>query len=110
MAQVARLPPLPKLRVRRPNKEVQNSCVGVMSQLLGCWASSGYTIEGCGKLEEALRSCMDTKVCMSMCHGSEGGMLTGPGKQKKVQQPKNTINYHLSRFYPKLIGPHKRKR
>lgn len=59
---MARLPPLPKLRIRRPNKETQNPCIGVMSQLLGCWASSGYGIEGCGKLEEALRGCMDTKV------------------------------------------------
>ncbi|KAF8542268.1 mitochondrial 37S ribosomal protein YmS-T [Trichophaea hybrida] len=62
----------------------------MMSQLLGCWASSGYSIEGCGKLEEALRMCMDNK--------------------KPVQQQKNTINYHLSRFYPNLIGPHKHKR
>ncbi|KAI5777476.1 hypothetical protein EDC01DRAFT_397518 [Geopyxis carbonaria] len=85
---VARLPPLPKLRIRKPNKEVQNPCVGVMSQLLGCWASSGY-IEGCGKLEEALRACMDNK--------------------KPVQQQKSTINYHLSRFYRNLIGPHKRR-
>lgn len=60
--QVARLPPLPKLRIRKPNKDSQNPCVGVMSQLLGCWASSGYSIEGCGKIEESLRLCMDNKV------------------------------------------------
>lgn len=59
---VARLPPLPKLRIRKPNKDSQNPCVGVMSQLLGCWASSGYSIEGCGKIEESLRLCMDNKV------------------------------------------------
>ncbi|CCX10596.1 hypothetical protein FPQ18DRAFT_313261 [Pyronema domesticum] len=87
---VARLPPLPKLRIRKPNKDSQNPCVGVMSQLLGCWASSGYSIEGCGKIEESLRLCMDNK--------------------KTMQQPKNTINYHLSRFYANLIGPHKKKR
>lgn len=58
----ARLPPLPRFRIRKPNKEAVQPCVGVMSQLLGCWASSGYTIEACGKLEEALRQCMDTKV------------------------------------------------
>lgn len=28
----------------------------------GCWASSGYTVEGCGALEQQLRSCMDEKV------------------------------------------------
>jgi hypothetical protein len=80
-----------------------------MSQLLGCWASSGYTIEGCGKLEEALRSCMDNKVCTRAEVGGSERDADGIPKQKKSQQPKSTINYHLSRFYPYLIGPHKRK-
>ena len=31
-----------------------------------------------------------------------------PGKQKSQGEKKNTINYHLSRMYPKIIGPHKR--
>ncbi|RPB24063.1 hypothetical protein L211DRAFT_837968 [Terfezia boudieri ATCC MYA-4762] len=88
---VFRLPPLPKLRIRRPNKEASNPCLGVMTAVLGCWASKGHQsgIEGCGKLEEALRVCMDTK--------------------KAAAPRKSTINYHLSRLYPKLIGPHKRK-
>ncbi|KAL7273851.1 40S ribosomal protein mrp10 [Rhizina undulata] len=87
---VFRLPPLPKLRIRKPNKEVANPCLGVMTSVLGCWASQGFNPEGCAKLEEALRTCMDT--------------------QKQTAAKKSTINYHLSRLYPKLIGPHKRKR
>ncbi|KAL1604393.1 40S ribosomal protein mrp10 [Nothophoma quercina] len=53
------LPPLPKLRVRRPNKPETNPCLGAMSS-------------------------------------------------RDKNQKKNNINYHLSRMYPKIIGPHKR--
>lgn len=28
--------------------------------------------------------------------------------QRDKNQKKNNINYHLSRMYPKIIGPHKR--
>jgi hypothetical protein len=28
--------------------------------------------------------------------------------QRNPNVKKNTINYHLSRMYPKIIGPHKR--
>lgn len=31
----ARLPPVPKLRVRRPDSKDQNPCIGVMSTVLG---------------------------------------------------------------------------
>ncbi|KAF2200424.1 mitochondrial 37S ribosomal protein YmS-T [Delitschia confertaspora ATCC 74209] len=55
---------------------------------LGCWASSGYSIQGCAQLEQKLRQCMDAP------RDSSGR--------------KNNINYHLSRMYPKIIGPHKR--
>ncbi|KAL2349826.1 hypothetical protein BJ546DRAFT_1013981 [Cryomyces antarcticus] len=84
-----RLPPLPKLRVRRPNKSDANPCLGIMSSVLGCWASSGYSVAGCAALETQLRACMDAP--------------------RPKTQKKNTINYHLSRMYPKIIGPHKRK-
>ncbi|KZF24855.1 mitochondrial ribosomal protein 10 [Xylona heveae TC161] len=84
-----RLPPLPKLRVRHPNKTETNPCMAIMSSMLGCWASSGYNMAGCVGLEQQLRMCMDTK-------------------KPKVEK-RNTINYHLSRLYPKIIGPHKRK-
>lgn len=35
--------------------------------------------------------------------------LTIFSKQKSGTKKKNTINYHLSRLYPKLSGPQKRK-
>lgn len=31
-----------------------------------------------------------------------------PGKQKSQGEKKNTINYHLMRMYPKVVGPQKR--
>ncbi|KAI9816120.1 MAG: hypothetical protein M1832_005127 [Thelocarpon impressellum] len=58
-AATTRLPPLPKLRVRRPNRGEANPCLGMLSNVLN--------------------------------------------------PRKNTLNYHLSRLYPKLIGPRKRK-
>ncbi|KAN0090534.1 hypothetical protein V8E51_019113 [Hyaloscypha variabilis] len=84
-----RLPPLPKLRVRRPNQADANPCLTLMSSVLTCWASSGYTAAGCAALETQLRACMDTP------------------RPKTVK--KNTINYHLSRMYPNIVGPRKRK-
>lgn len=57
-----RLPPLRNLRVKNPNQASRNPCIGVMASLLSCWASQGYTVEGCGKIEEQLRGCMDAKV------------------------------------------------
>jgi hypothetical protein len=30
--------------------------------LAGCWASSGYSVQGCAQLEQALRECMDAPV------------------------------------------------
>lgn len=33
----------------------------------GCWASSGYSVQGCAQLEQKLRQCMDQPVCHS--HG-----------------------------------------
>ncbi|KAK8215309.1 40S ribosomal protein mrp10 [Zalaria obscura] len=88
-AAAPRLPPLPKLRVRRPDQANANPCIGMMSSVLGCWASSGYTTQGCAALEQQLRACMDAP--------------------RPKQQKKSTINYHLSRLYPQIIGPHKRK-
>ncbi|KAK1086403.1 40S ribosomal protein mrp10 [Friedmanniomyces endolithicus] len=75
-----KLPPLPKLRVRRPNTTDANPC---------CWASQGYSAQGCAMLEQSLRACMDAR--------------------KPTEAKKSNINYHLSRFYPQIIGPHKRK-
>ncbi|KAF2434526.1 mitochondrial ribosomal protein 10 [Tothia fuscella] len=84
-----RLPPLPHLKVKRPNRAEINPCLGIMSTVLGCWASSGQASAACATLEQQLRICMDA------------------GRPKNMK--KNTINYHLSRMYPNIIGPHKRK-
>ncbi|KAL8851682.1 MAG: hypothetical protein Q9221_003413 [Calogaya cf. arnoldii] len=86
-AAAPRLPPLQKLRVRRPNEAQANPCVGIMTSMLGCWASSGYSAPGCMALEQSLRACMD--------------------QPKPPEQKKNTINYHLMRLYPNIRGPKK---
>ncbi|KAK3707581.1 40S ribosomal protein mrp10 [Vermiconidia calcicola] len=88
-ATTPKLPPLPKLRVRKPDRAEANPCIGVMSSVLGCWASQGQAAQGCAVLEQQLRACMDAK--------------RPPVKEK------SNINYHLSRFYPQIVGPHKRK-
>lgn len=61
-----RLPPLRTLKVRKPDKGEGNPCVGVMSSVLGCWASAGpaKAATQCMALEQQLRACMDTKVCI----------------------------------------------
>ncbi|KAG9239714.1 hypothetical protein BJ875DRAFT_447444 [Amylocarpus encephaloides] len=84
-----RLPPLPRLRVRRPNQSEANPCLALMTSVLTCWASSGYNVAGCQVFETQLRTCMDTP--------------------RPKTQKKNTINHHLSRMYPKMSGPKKRK-
>ncbi|KAI9666848.1 MAG: hypothetical protein M1829_005651 [Trizodia sp. TS-e1964] len=84
-----RLPLVPKLKIRRPNKAETNSCVGAMSAVLNCWASSGHSVQGCIQVEEQLRMCMDTP--------------------RPKDGKKNTINYHLSRLYPKIMGTQRRK-
>ncbi|GAB7333625.1 hypothetical protein MBLNU13_g05191t1 [Cladosporium sp. NU13] len=87
-AAAPKLPPLPKLRVRKPDQTNANPCLGVMSTMLGCWASSGHTSQGCAALEQALRD------CMAVNRPKDGN--------------KNKINSHLSRLYPLIKGPHKR--
>ncbi|KFX87178.1 hypothetical protein V490_08472 [Pseudogymnoascus sp. VKM F-3557] len=74
----ARLPPLPKLRVKRPNQSNFNPCLSIMTSVLTCWASSGHSVAGCSALETTLRACMD--------------------KPRPKDVKKNTINYHLSRI------------
>ncbi|KAF2154055.1 mitochondrial ribosomal protein 10 [Myriangium duriaei CBS 260.36] len=89
-AAAPRLPPLPKLRVRRPNAQAQQGpCVGVMTTVLACWASSGHAAQACALLEQQLRACMDAPR---------------PNAQRK-----SSINYHLGRFYPQIVGPTKKK-
>src|SRR5947207_10606246 len=50
---VFRLPPLPRFRIRKPNKATPDPCISVMSTVLGCWASQGYGVQGCEKFEQA---------------------------------------------------------
>lgn len=57
--------------------------------ITGCWASQGHAAQGCAALEQQLRSCMDAR--------------------KPAQKQKSNINAQLSRFYPQIRGPYKRK-
>ncbi|EFX06585.1 37S ribosomal protein mitochondrial [Grosmannia clavigera kw1407] len=82
-----RLPPLRVLRVREVKREESNPCITVMSSVLACWASSGYSAAGCATVEQALRACMD-----------------GP---KPTPRPPNNINFHLARMAKKVNGPRK---
>ncbi|KAL7624100.1 40S ribosomal protein mrp10 [Parahypoxylon ruwenzoriense] len=85
-----RLPPLKSLRVRNPNGRHERPCVSIMSSVLACWASTGYSTAGCSQVEQALRQCMD-----------------GP----QPSRPRgNEINYHLARFKDKLTFPAKKRK
>ncbi|PWW75313.1 37S ribosomal protein Mrp10 [Tuber magnatum] len=87
---VMRLPPLKKFRIKKPDEPEVNPCLAVMASLLGCWASQGFAPEGCGRIEEQLRSCMDAK--------------------KQAPPPRNNINYHLGRLYPLMRPQHKKQK
>ncbi|KAI0393563.1 mitochondrial ribosomal protein 10 [Xylariaceae sp. FL0594] len=85
-----RLPPLRRLRVHNPNGTKERPCVGIMSTVLTCWASTGYSPTGCAQVEAALRACMD-----------------GP----KPPQPKGSqINKHLSQFKDRVTLPAKKRK
>ncbi|KAI0469251.1 37S ribosomal protein Mrp10 [Xylaria cf. heliscus] len=85
-----RLPPLKSLRVRTPNGKAERPCMAIMSSVLSCWASAGYSTAGCAQIEQALRACMD-------------GPPPAPPRRSEV-------NYHLSRFKDRLTYPEKKKR
>ncbi|OTA55260.1 mitochondrial ribosomal protein 10 [Hypoxylon sp. EC38] len=85
-----RLPPLKVLRVRNPNGQRERPCMAIMSSVLACWASAGYSTAGCAQVEHALRACMD-----------------GPQPSKPRG---NEINYHLARFKDKLTYPQRKKK
>ncbi|KAI1506386.1 37S ribosomal protein Mrp10 [Biscogniauxia marginata] len=85
-----RLPPLKVLRVRHPNGKPERPCMAIMSSVLACWASAGYTTTGCAQIEQALRNCMDSP---------------------RPPPPKGSaINYHLGRFKDRLTYPAKKKK
>lgn len=79
------LPPLPRLKVRRPVlKQSNNSCLVYMSSLLNCWAANGEGSSLCLALETDLKGCMET--------------------HRPQKEQISSINYHASRLYPKLRG------
>ncbi|KAI8634424.1 37S ribosomal protein Mrp10 [Xylariaceae sp. FL1651] len=85
-----RLPPLKTLRVRNPNGRSERPCMAIMSSVLSCWASAGYSTAGCAQVEQALRLCMDTP--------------------RPAPSRKSEVNYHLGRFKDRLTYPEKKKK
>ncbi|SCU80489.1 LADA_0B07778g1_1 [Lachancea dasiensis] len=90
-APVYRLPPLPRLKVKKPIIQMEtNKCLVLMSNLLQCWSSNGHMNPVCEKLAN------DLKLC-----SAERAM----GKSTGVQ--KSNINYHAARLYDRVSGkPH----
>ncbi|CAK9441774.1 mitochondrial 37S ribosomal protein mS37 [Lodderomyces beijingensis] len=79
------LPPLPRLKVRKPIlSKSTNQCFVFMSSLLNCWASNGEANSVCSGFEAELKKCMET--------------------YKPAKEQISTINYHAARLYPKLRG------
>jgi hypothetical protein len=103
-----KLPPLRTLKVRRPNKTEVNPCMGVMTTVLGCWASAGpaRAAQQCSMLEQQLRACMDGQVGF---HSAEQRRQLLMDEQKPGKAPKSPINQQLNRLYPQIVGPRKRK-
>ncbi|KAJ5308827.1 hypothetical protein N7508_004206 [Penicillium antarcticum] len=75
-----RLNTINHLRVRRPNQNEQNPCTA--------GPHPATAPRGCAALEAQLRKCMDAP--------------------KSQEKKKNTVNYHLMRMYPKVVGPRKK--
>lgn len=91
-----RLQSVSKLKIKRPNTTETSPCMGPMSAMLTCWASTASAASAgntsslnCAALEQALRECMDFS--------------------RKTPSKKSTINYHLQRLYPNVAGPRKRR-
>ena len=129
-ATAPRLPPLHKLRVRKPDQAGANPCIGVMSSVLGmlgrnpllsvsCCSRSNTLPQDAGlRLDTQLK---DVPLLSNSCAHAwtlpyvfaapirPTTTLTLTLLQKAGQTKKSSINYHLSRLYPQIIGPHKRK-
>ncbi|AQZ09659.1 MRP10 (YDL045W-A) [Zygosaccharomyces parabailii] len=88
---VHRLPPLPRLKVKKPIiRQEANRCLVLMSNLLQCWSSNGHMSPVCESLAKDLKTC-----------STENAM----GKDNKVE--KSNINYHAARLYGRIGGkPH----
>ncbi|AAS52880.1 AER199Cp [Eremothecium gossypii ATCC 10895] len=86
-----KLPPLPRLKVKKPViKQEANRCLVLMSNLLQCWSSNGHMNPVCEKLATDLKACTSQNVM---------------GSNQKPR--KSTINYHAARLYDRISGkPH----
>ncbi|CAL9734444.1 small ribosomal subunit protein mS37 [Monosporozyma servazzii] len=101
---ITRLPPLPRLRVKRPViRQETNRCLVLMSNLLQCWSSNGQSNPVCEQLVREFKQCsMNQGVVMN-------GAGAGKGKKeiKKKKEIKSNINYHAARLYNMISGkPH----
>jgi hypothetical protein len=56
----------------------------------GCWASSGYSVQGCAQLEQKLRQCMDAPVCPN-CGNSTKHALTVPPAQSESEEEQHQL-------------------
>ncbi|EDK39243.2 hypothetical protein PGUG_03341 [Meyerozyma guilliermondii ATCC 6260] len=80
-----KLPPLPRLKIRKPTlSKSTNQCFVLMSSLLNCWAANGEGSAQCSSFENDLKGCMET--------------------YKPKKETLSSINYHAARLYPKLSG------
>ncbi|KAG0681284.1 Phosphatidylglycerol/phosphatidylinositol transfer protein [Kluyveromyces marxianus] len=87
-APLYKLPPLPRLKVKKPIiQQEANRCLVLMSNLLQCWSSNGHMHGVCDTLVQDLKACT-----------AENAM----GKNQKVQ--KSNINYHAARLYDRVGG------
>ncbi|KAH3898728.1 probable 37S ribosomal protein MRP10, mitochondrial [Saccharomycodes ludwigii] len=88
---IYRLPPLPRLKVKKPIiQQEANRCLVLMSNLLQCWSSNGHMDKQCTQLANQLKACTNERA-MGKKHGEE----------------RSTINYHASRLYNRINGkPH----
>ncbi|PHH88748.1 hypothetical protein CDD83_7093 [Cordyceps sp. RAO-2017] len=85
-----RLPPLKTLRVHNPRRQVENPCISIMSSVLACWASAGFSHAGCAAMETQLRKCMD-----------------GPAPPPA---PAASINFHLGRMQKYMTSAKRQKK
>lgn len=88
---IYKLPPLPRLKVKKPIiQQEANTCLVLMSNLLQCWSSNGHMSTVCDNLVKDLKACTATNA-----------LGKGRGQQK------STINYHAARLYDRVAGkPH----
>lgn len=98
---IYRLPPLPRLRVKKPViRRETNRCLVLMSNLLQCWSSNGQGSVVCEQLVREFKQCTMNQ-----------GLMTNGGKGKKHLKKKkeirSNINYHAARLYNMISGkPH----